>query len=261
MKSKKAFTLIELLVVIAIIGILATISVIALQNARAKSRDAKRAGDMKQVQTALELFFNDKNRYPTAEEWNTGKIFSTTTSSTSTYMQIIPVAPTPNDGSCTPEQNLINYIPTLDGASYSISFCLGNTTGSLTPGPKCLIPAGIMDVDCVPEAAVLACSASTAGESTCSYGGENYPTVTIGSQIWLAKNLNVGTMIGSKLADNATSQSQTDNSVIEKYCYDYVQEGNVGQQSTGTTNCNIYGGLYQWAETVQYLNGATNSTA
>lgn len=61
--------------VIAIIGILATISVIALSNARAKSRDAKRAGDMKQVQTALELFFNDQNRYPTAEEWNTGQIY------------------------------------------------------------------------------------------------------------------------------------------------------------------------------------------
>ncbi len=84
--NKKAFTLIELLVVIAIIGILATISVITLSNARSKSRDAKRAGDIKQVQTALELFFNDQNRYPTAEEWATGQIFSTTTDSTSTYM-------------------------------------------------------------------------------------------------------------------------------------------------------------------------------
>jgi len=55
-KPKKAFTLIELLVVIAIIGILATVSIISLTNARAKSRDAKRAGDMKQIQTALELF-------------------------------------------------------------------------------------------------------------------------------------------------------------------------------------------------------------
>ena len=97
MIRKKAFTLIELLVVIAIIGMLATISVIALQNARAKSRDAKRAGDMKQIQTALELFFNDKNRYPTVDEWSTGQIYSTSTNSTSTYMQIIPTAPTPAD--------------------------------------------------------------------------------------------------------------------------------------------------------------------
>jgi prepilin-type N-terminal cleavage/methylation domain-containing protein len=49
MKTKKAFTLIELLVVIAIIGLLATISVIALNNARAKGRDARRVADIKQI--------------------------------------------------------------------------------------------------------------------------------------------------------------------------------------------------------------------
>ena len=77
--NKKAFTLIELLVVIAIIGILATISVIALSNARAKARDAKRIADTKQVSTALEMFFNDNNRYPTDAEFNSGQIGSSTT--------------------------------------------------------------------------------------------------------------------------------------------------------------------------------------
>ncbi|MEI7619962.1 MAG: prepilin-type N-terminal cleavage/methylation domain-containing protein [Candidatus Falkowbacteria bacterium] len=157
-KSKKAFTLIELLVVIAIIGILATISVLALSNARSKSRDAKRAGDVKQIQTALELFFNDNNRYPTTEEWNTGKIYSTSTGATSTYMQVIPNAPTPADGTCTDTKNTINYTPSSDWGSYSISFCLGNTTGTLTPGPKCLTPGGIIDVDCSPVAAPSALS-------------------------------------------------------------------------------------------------------
>ncbi|MEI7620772.1 MAG: prepilin-type N-terminal cleavage/methylation domain-containing protein [Candidatus Falkowbacteria bacterium] len=146
--NKKAFTLIELLVVIAIIGILATISVLALANARSKSRDAKRAGDAKQIQTALELFFNDNNRYPTVEEWNTGKIYSTSTGVTSTYMQIIPNAPTPADGLCTDAKNTIGYTPSSDGSTYSISFCLGNNTGSLAPGPKCLTPGGIIDDDC-----------------------------------------------------------------------------------------------------------------
>ncbi len=63
-KNNKGFTLIELLVVIAIIGLLSTLSVVALNNARAKARDANRISDVKQSQTALELYFNDCNGYP-----------------------------------------------------------------------------------------------------------------------------------------------------------------------------------------------------
>lgn len=60
----RGFTLIELLVVIAIIGLLSTLAVVALQGARVKSRDAKRVADIKQVQTALELFANAEGAYP-----------------------------------------------------------------------------------------------------------------------------------------------------------------------------------------------------
>ncbi|MFH1790275.1 MAG: prepilin-type N-terminal cleavage/methylation domain-containing protein [bacterium] len=64
--NKKGFTLIELLVVIAIIGLLSTLAVVALSSARTKARDSKRLSDLKQVQTALELYFTDNNGYPTA---------------------------------------------------------------------------------------------------------------------------------------------------------------------------------------------------
>ncbi|HRY36429.1 MAG TPA: prepilin-type N-terminal cleavage/methylation domain-containing protein [Candidatus Magasanikbacteria bacterium] len=62
--NKKGFTLIELLVVIAIIGLLSTLAVVSLGNARTKSRDAKRLSDIKQIQNALEMYFNDRNTYP-----------------------------------------------------------------------------------------------------------------------------------------------------------------------------------------------------
>ena len=55
---KVGFTLIELLVVIAIIGVLASIVLASLNTARRKSRDARRISDIKQIQLALELFFD-----------------------------------------------------------------------------------------------------------------------------------------------------------------------------------------------------------
>ncbi|MFH0856720.1 MAG: prepilin-type N-terminal cleavage/methylation domain-containing protein, partial [bacterium] len=62
--NRKGFTLIELLVVIAIIGLLSTLAVVSLNTARAKARDARRISDVKQIQTALELYYNDKGAYP-----------------------------------------------------------------------------------------------------------------------------------------------------------------------------------------------------
>lgn len=54
----------ELLIVIAIILLLATVSVIALNDQRAKARDAKRISDIRQVRTALEFYQSDENEYP-----------------------------------------------------------------------------------------------------------------------------------------------------------------------------------------------------
>jgi uncharacterized protein (TIGR02145 family) len=73
--------------------------------------------------------------------------------------------------------------------------------------------------------------------------GHTYNTVLIGTQCWMANNLN----IGSKVIGLG---SQINNGVIEKFCY-----------NNDDGNCAIYGGLYQWAEMVQYLNGATNTTS
>jgi len=65
-KKTKGFTLIELLVVIAIIGLLASIVLVSLNNARQKARDSKRLSDIRQVALALELYADSNNAfYPT----------------------------------------------------------------------------------------------------------------------------------------------------------------------------------------------------
>jgi len=66
-KNKKGFTLIELLVVVAIIGLLASIILASLSTARAKARDTKRLTELKQLQTAMELYRSDNGTYPSAE--------------------------------------------------------------------------------------------------------------------------------------------------------------------------------------------------
>lgn len=58
--NRRGFTLIELLVVIAIIGILAAMLMVGLTSARAKGRDARRKSDLRQIKTALELYYADR---------------------------------------------------------------------------------------------------------------------------------------------------------------------------------------------------------
>ncbi|MCF8344813.1 MAG: hypothetical protein K9H13_09280 [Bacteroidales bacterium] len=69
-----------------------------------------------------------------------------------------------------------------------------------------------------------------------TYEGQTYSTVIIGTQCWMAENLNVGTRIDG-------TSGQTNNGIIEKYCYDDEQD-----------SCDVYGGLYQWDEMMQYTS-------
>lgn len=63
-QGRQGFTLIELLVVIAIIGLLTTMAIYAFNLARVEARDTTRKSDIKQIQKALEIYFDDFGAYP-----------------------------------------------------------------------------------------------------------------------------------------------------------------------------------------------------
>ncbi|MDD5031956.1 MAG: type II secretion system protein [Patescibacteria group bacterium] len=136
MRKQRGFTLIELLVVIAIIGLLSTLAVVALNNARQKSRDARRVSDIKQIQTALELYYNDAGAYPADLTFGTGSVSYGGT----TYTSILPSNPSPwNDGSC---PNSDYDYSQADSTTYSLTFCLGGAAGDLTSGTHTATPLG-----------------------------------------------------------------------------------------------------------------------
>jgi len=67
-QEKRGFTLIELLVVIAIIGILSSVVLASLNSARKKSRDARRISDLKQLQLALEMYYDANEAYASSTD-------------------------------------------------------------------------------------------------------------------------------------------------------------------------------------------------
>lgn len=75
---------------------------------------------------------------------------------------------------------------------------------------------------------------SCPGTPTVLYEGKTYNTVKLGTQCWLKENLNVGIRI------NGVQNQNAPNGTAEKYCYDDLE-----------SNCDIYGGLYQWDELMQ----------
>jgi uncharacterized protein (TIGR02145 family) len=79
------------------------------------------------------------------------------------------------------------------------------------------------------------------GTPTVVYGGKTCHSVQIGSQCWFKENMNVEKMVSGNL-------EQANNNIFEKYCINDIE-----------SNCDVYGGLYQWSEMMKYVNmsGAT----
>ena len=160
--NQKGFTLIELLVVIAIIGLLSTLAVVSLNNARQKSRDAKRVSDIKSIQTALELYYVDSGSYPSGTGLALGAGGDCTNSSAcdtisssngisdsasgTTYMGLIPGDPSNPSAECDGTDGVVcnySYTQTGSGTGYTIYFYTEGVAGDIPAGGHCAGPNGI----------------------------------------------------------------------------------------------------------------------
>lgn len=149
--NKKGFTMIELLVVIAIIGLLSTLGIVALGNARMKSRDSTRVNDINHIQTVLEMYYSDMNAYPPVS----GPLGSTinlgsgdyscldqsgfrANCSGHIYMAQVPSYPSPRtDGPYCNDGNAGYFYKShalSDASTYRIQYCLGGKSGGVEPG-------------------------------------------------------------------------------------------------------------------------------
>lgn len=130
--DNRGFTLIELLVVIAIIGLLSSIVVASLNDARRKSRNASRLQDVLAYSKAVEAFQVNSRQYPDASPTNwttTGGLCLGRTSSATCFSG----AYTGNSALNAQFQTEMNQLPAgqdaglaLEGYAYS---CLGWVSG------------------------------------------------------------------------------------------------------------------------------------
>jgi len=125
---RKGFTIIELIVVLGIIALLAAISLVFLTPSAAKGRDSRREEDIKSIQSALNLFINQKNHYPVCQQetmidGNTDCLSSLLLSEET--IKVMPLDPKyKGTGSCGGADSFLYCYRSQDGISYTIRYQL-----------------------------------------------------------------------------------------------------------------------------------------
>jgi uncharacterized protein (TIGR02145 family) len=143
------------------------------------------------------------------------------------------ISPVTARGVCwsTSENPTLNDPHTLDGSGLGV---FTSQIIELSPVTVYYVRAYATNQEGTSYGGQVSFTTSCPGIPAVIYQGKTYNTVQIGTQCWMEPNLDVGTMITG-------TGNQTNNGIIEKYCY-----------NNSMANCDVYGGLYQWKEMMQY---------
>lgn len=116
---KSGFTLVELLVVMMIIGVLFAILLVNFKGVKERTRDGQRKSDLRQIQSALELYRADQGAYPLTAVFPAcgNPLAGGAGSSVITYMQKIP---------CDALDGILYEYSSTGGTTYSLVGCLEN---------------------------------------------------------------------------------------------------------------------------------------
>ncbi len=138
LKENFGFTLIELMVVIGIVAILSTVGLVLYTGVQKTSRDAKRMGDIKEIQKALEQYYAINNDYVPVNVQNGNASVNSVSALNSYFQNNIP----PSE----PNLGVVNY-------EYKYYTCGGPSPAKVTTYIVCAKlenPSGKANMDAVP---------------------------------------------------------------------------------------------------------------
>ena len=218
--KRKAFTLIELLVVIAIIGILSGAVIVAMSGTQESATDSRIKASMAQLRSSIEV-------YGLLHGSNYAGLQSDPNSEVSLLIDDI--------------ESQVGTAPTVDVSGSGDKYCLSTNLKS-SNDKWCIDSSGFAGIgDCSNQS----CYYYSGGGSSWSCGNSFmdardsniYPTVQIGTQCWMKKNLAyLPSVVGPGTGSETTP-----------YYYVYNYNGTDVATAKSQTNYTTYGVLYNWS--------------